>query len=173
MRPDAIETIAIVQTTLQELAREATSDYARHQANLCLMLLQSVAAELDSAAHDLVQDIAALREVLSLAQDALRTLPDAEARALAEEVDGALAEGHGTDLRLSTLRRQGDRLRALLERFLCLCEDAAGTPAYDALAPARLAAYSHLQQAALRGWTFWDASSFREALARWRAQAAR
>jgi len=168
MRPHAAETIAIVQAALQELAREASSDYGRAQVNLCLMLLQSVAAELDSAAHDLFHDLADLRDVLSTARAALVAAALPAGEALIAEIDGALAEPSADDLRLSSLRARRERLLALLERFLCLCEDAAGTPAYDELLPARWAAYDHLRRAALRGWSFWDVSSFREVLARWR-----
>ena len=171
MRPGQGEVIAIVQSTLQELGREAPSDYARYQANLCLMLLQSLAAELDSAAHDLASDIAALGDVLSQARDALRSLPDAAARALAEEVGPALAARDAPDLRLSSLGQRRERLLALLERFLCLCEDRLGAPGAESLLPVRRAAYRLLRRMALRGWCFWDASSFREALARWRQEA--
>ncbi len=172
-RPDAAETIAIVQAALQDLAREAASEYARAQANLCLMLLQSLLAELDTAAHDLASDIASLRRVLSRAGEALASLADGEARSLAADIGRGLEEpGDPSDLRLSTLRARRERLLALLERFLCLCEERADAPDHDTLLEARRQAYGFLRRAALRGWTFWDASSFREAVARWREAAA-
>ncbi|HXG42115.1 MAG TPA: hypothetical protein VNL95_05245 [Dehalococcoidia bacterium] len=168
MRPDQRESVLVVQGVLQELAREVSTDYARSQANMCLLLLQSVISEMDSAVHDLVQDTAALRELLAEARVALASLPDTEAADLAAAIGAALEEAPPDDLRLSSLRPRRERLLGLLERFLCLCEDRLGTSGAEALGPVRSSAYRLLRRMALRGWSFWDVGSFREALVGWR-----
>ncbi len=171
MRPDERESILVVQGVLQDLAREVSTDYARSQASTCLLLLQSLLAEMDSAVHDLAQDVAALRRLLADARGALVSLPDDEASRLAADIASALEEAPPDDLRLSSLRPRRERLMGLLERFLCLCEDRQGMPDAEALEPVRGAAYRLLRRMALRGWCFWDVGSFREVLVRWRSAA--
>jgi hypothetical protein len=119
------------------------------------MLMESIIGELQASAGRPAGDDGPLRQVLAAGAEAMRGLDDA----LAGDIDRALADD------------AGERLPALLERLLIVCEDAAASgEARPALAAARSQAYEHLRAVAGRGWSFWDMLSFRERITRLRRE---
>ncbi len=135
------------------------------------MLLESIANEWDTAAETLHADNQRLGELLAQAATAIRSLAGAGARlaALAEQIEDALNQPADDSLAISRLTARNQRLRAVLEETLVVLEDAAGQPGLAALLPLREAIYRHLRSVAARGWSFWDALSFRERMAKLRA----
>ncbi len=164
MRPNDLEVLRLLEAVVLELGGEIPSAYGRAQAQFMFMLLETVASGWDEAVHHLYHDNRELAALLAQAQEALGRVPQdrPEVAALRQELPQVLARDTGEDLRLSTLEERHRQLMGALERFLCLCEDVAGEPAYEPLMPLRAQAYHHLRRAAVRGWTFWDALSFRE-----------
>jgi hypothetical protein len=127
------------------VAPELTTDYARSQVGSAVGLLQYLAAHVDGAAQDLLDEHADLAGALGAAAPALaRAGHDALAsRAL------ALAAEAAPDVRLSTLERRTAALQEALLDALLVAEPAveAGD---DALAPARDAVRAALARANAR-----------------------
>ena len=111
----------------------------------------------------LVRDNEALRGILADGREALQSAPDGNGRAasLVREIDGELRSGGDGSLAIS-LTAENNRLRERLASFLELAEDTAGDNEWADLRPAREAAYRHLREVSLRGWSFFDVSGFRE-----------
>ena len=166
MRPTAVEALRGLQGVLaSDIGREVQSLFGQDALQTSQMLLEMLANELDGAADSLYHDNEALAGVLAGAAGAVRAL-DA---ALPEETRAALAEETDTSLTLSALSARNGRLRALMERLLVVCEEAAAGEEHAELMAVRADAYRHLRDVAGRGWSFWDMLSFRERMARFRA----
>jgi hypothetical protein len=160
---------AIQGAVAETLAPELRTLFAVEAAQAVSMLIESLAAEWDTAAETLVRDNEDLRQVLSEARQALAGVRNEKAGTLVIEIDGVLGQAGGGSLAVSSLTHENDLLRGRLAMFLELAEDADGDAAV--LEPARRAAYRHLRRVALRGWSFFDVSGFRERVIAARAEA--
>jgi len=158
MRPNTIEALRGIQQGLAAaLALEAGPAFAQDAVRTSQMLLESVIGELAMGDANAAADGAALREILAPAAEAVRGLDGA----LADDMTAALAEPSAAV----------EGLSCLLERLLVVCEDAVGSgTAEERLLAVRSDAYRHLRGVAARGWSFWDMASFRERMARLRAE---
>ncbi len=150
---------------------ELQSMFAQDAVQTMQMLLESLGNEWDVAAETLSRDNQRLRELLSQARAAIESLSpqDGELKGLSEQIGKGLDEAPSPSLALSHLTADNERLRALLERVLVACEDAADGPQWEPLLDVRGEIYRHLREVAARGWSFWDALSFRERMAQLRA----
>ena len=175
MRPTAVEVIRGIQGTLMGVvAPELHSMFAQDTGQTMQMLLESLANEWDTAAETLSSDNTRLRDLLSQAAAAIRSLRhrDDGLVALAEEIEAGLNVPPEESVAVSRLSARNAQLLALLERTLVACEDADGQPQFEALRPVRQSIYHHLRNVAGRGWSFWDVLSFRERMAGLRADTA-
>jgi len=174
------------------IAPEVKSLFALDTLQTAQMLLELLASEWDTAAETLAGDNETLTGILGRAEPVLRdrggdlaaladeiagalgkpSRPSLALSALADEIAGALGKPSRPSLALSALSARNGELRLLLERVLVACEEAVGDPAGEALMPLRAETYGHLREAAVRGWSFWDAVSFRERMAQVRAEKA-
>jgi hypothetical protein len=159
-----LESLRAIQAALAEImAPELTSPYAQDAAQTVQMLIESLAAEWNTAAADLQADNSALRALLART----RTLfagPGGNDRtaSLVTVIDDAIKAPPAASPALHDLRNENESLRGALERALEALEDMAVDGAPEKVLAVRSAVYSHLRQAALRGWSFWDVASFRE-----------
>ena len=171
MRPDGVESLRAIQGAVAEaLAPELRTLFAEEAAGAVGMLIESLAAEWDTAAETLVRDNEMLRIVLGEARSGLATLSNERAPTLVKEIDGVLGQAGDGSLAVSSLTLENNQLRERLAAFLELAEDADGSPEAEALAPGREAAYRHLREVAVRGWSFFDVSGFRERMMQARAE---
>jgi len=172
VRPSAIEALRGVQEALlSTVAPELQTMLAQDTVQTVQMVLESLAAEWDTAADTLFRDNRRLGELLSQAREAVQAIPDVdpEMSALLKDIESVLEEPPEESLALSKLAQRNERLRGLLERTLVWLEDREGAPEFAPLMSLRNAIYMHLRQVAARGWSFWDVFSFRERMARLRA----
>jgi len=170
MRPTAAESIRAIQAAIaDQILPELTTPFAQEAASASNMLLESLAAEIDTAAQDLRDDNEALRAVLTHARDTLGQSNE-NAQRIVNLIDGVLDQAGDGSITVSGLATQNDRLRAVLEQLLELIEDTNGEPGRESLAPVREEAYRHLRIVAVRGWSFFDVSGFRERIVKARAE---
>jgi hypothetical protein len=157
MRPNRIEALRGAQQGLAAaLATEAGPAFIEDAVRTSQMLLESVIGEL-AGGDGGAANSEALRGILARAAEATR----AHDTALAGEIAAAAPDESAG----------GETLSRLLERFLVACEDAlAAGVAGQPLLTVRAEAYGHLRRVAASGWSFWDMASFRERMARLRAQ---
>ncbi len=175
MRPDAVEVLRGLQgALLGTVMPEVQSLFVQDTLQSSQMLLEMLANEWDSAADTLSRDNEALAEMLGRAGAAMRSLPgqDKEMQRLADDIVASVAAPAKVSLTISALTARNYQLRSLLERAVVACEDAVGEKGREALLALRAEMYGHLREVAIRGWSFWDALSFRERMARLRAGAA-
>lgn len=173
MRPTGLESLRGLQAALAEtLIPELTSVHAQDAAQTMAMLLESLAAEADNAVADVTADIATVEHLLENALTPLARLSERneERDAIVSEIDGVLREAGDGSLIVSSLTARNNRLRAVLERLLCLLEDLSGEAGGEVTEPLRRDVYGHLRRLAVRGWCFWDVASFRERIVRARAE---
>lgn len=164
MRPNGPESIRAVQAALAEvIAPELTSPFAQDAAQTLQMLLESLAAEWDTAAEQLRRDNETLGRLLSVSRDAMKSAPDRNENFLAtvSEIERRLREEPGASIAVSALAARNDALRETLQQILMAFEDTAGQPGFAAIESTREEIYQHLRRVASRGWSFWDVSSFR------------
>ena len=169
MKPATVESLRGIQAAMTEaIVPELSSAFAQDTAQTIQMLIESLAGEIDTAAEDLHADNRELRQIMSQARETLAGRNE-DAASLVHQIDEVLvrSETEEESLRLSSLTARNDQLRAVLEKVLMYLEDTAGQT--DSLQPLRQAAYAHLRRVAVRGWSFWDLMSFRERMARARA----
>ena len=172
MRPTGVEGLrGIQEALLSTIVPELQTALAQDTVQTMQMLMESIANEWDTAAETLYTDNQRLSELLAQAAAAIRSLPGAAAELalVADEIEGALNEPRDDSLAISRLTARNERLRAVLEETLVVLEDAADQLALAALLTVREAIYRHLRSVAARGWSLWDALSFRERMARLRA----
>jgi hypothetical protein len=168
MRPNATESLRAVQAALAEvIAPELTSAFALDASQTVQMLVESLAAECDTAAETLNGDNETLRSLLSGALEALQTLPGRNERVapIVTEIEKHLREDRPTSLVLSDLSSRNGSLRATLETVVVAFEEITGSPESQEIDAVRTRIYEHLKDVAARGWSFWDVSSFREKMA--------
>ena len=161
MKPSGVELVRAVQGAVGEvLAPEITSPHAEEAARTIAMMLEALAAEWDAAAEDFVNDSHELERLLGHARDALIRLTDSNeyAALLVSDIDGVLGGPKPEGLRLSVLSARHNDLNGVLERVLAFIE---ANGESRVTADARSQIYAHLRTVAVRGWSFWDAASFR------------
>jgi len=169
MRPNGTESIRAIQAAMMEsLAPELQSEFARNTLQTIQMLLESLAVEWDTAAADQHKDNAALALLLSESAAAISALPAPNDRlaSFVPEIEGILTAPRHESLVISQVVARSKELGAVTERLLACFEDVIDDPECASLRPAREAIYGHLRGVAARGWSFWDAASFRERMAR-------
>jgi hypothetical protein len=163
VRPNGLEAIRAVQSALAEtIAPELISPFAQDAAQTLQMLLESIAAEWDTAAEQLHRDN---ETVARLLDDARKALPPASPRnesllAIVSQIEQRLSEDGPASVAISALASRNEDLRETLEQTLMALENLADQPA-PAIESVRAAIYRHLREVATRGWSFWDVSSFR------------
>ena len=165
MRPTPTESLSAIQGAISEqLVPEISSLFALEATTAITMLCESLAGEADTLAEDLVAGNARLRDVLSSARDALRS--NGIGATLVSQIDGVLHEGGDRRLAISILSEENDRLSEALAQLLELIEERDD----DSLAQVRRAAYHHLRRVAIRGWSYFDVSGFRQRIIEARAE---
>lgn len=165
MRPTASESLRAIQGAVAEqLTPELSSLFAIEASTAVTMLCESLAAEADTLAEDLAADNTRLREVLASARGVLQG--NGIAPGLVSHIDGVLQEAGDRRLAVSSLSDEHNRLSEALARLLELIEDGRD----GSLAEVRRAAYLHLRRIAVRGWTFFDVSAFRQRIIEARAE---
>ncbi len=173
MRPTPGESLRAIQSAIAEqLTPELSSLFAEEAASAATMLAESLFAEWDTLAEDLRADNARLRKILGSARDALSRVNRSNelAAALVNKIDGVLAQAGDDRLTVSSLGAENDRLSEALAELLELIEDKDGEPGFEGLAPVRAEVYLHLRRVAVRGWSYFDISGFRERIIKARAE---
>ena len=179
MRPTPAESLRAIQTALAEqLTPEISSLFAAEASTAITMLAESLIAESDTLAEDLLADNIRLREILTSARHLILPSPAHGRRAggegtsngidaiLVSQIDGVLQEAGDRRLAISSLSEDNDRLNDVLAQLLELIEDRED----ETLAPVRRAAYRHLRRVACRGWSYFDVSGFRQRIIEARAE---
>jgi len=166
VRPTGLESIRAAKAALAEVIfPELTSAFAQDVAQTVQMLLESLAGEWDSAPANLQHDNEALLQLLGAAREALKGAGRNESISSAvTEVEDRLGD-RSDGLSLAELTARNDALRATLERILIVLEDITGAPGSEAIDAVRRDIYAHLRSVAVRGWSFWDITSFRGRMA--------
>lgn len=165
MRPNAAESLRAIQSAVAEqLVPEISSLFAIEATTAITMLCESLAAEADTLAEDLLADNARLREILAAARDVLRR--NGIGATLVSQIDGVLHEGGDRRIAISVLSEENDRLSESLAQLLELIEERND----ESLAQVRRAAYHHLRRVAVRGWSYFDVSGFRQRIVEARAE---
>ena len=123
MRPGREEMLAGVRRALVEfVAPEVSSVYARTELGYAINLIGALAKESEDAVASLVEENAALRQLL---REAGRRLGDSSlAASLVAELQAIELPPRSPDLRLSALRDENGRLFEVFVRFQAACEDA-------------------------------------------------
>lgn len=171
MRPTIAESLRAIQGAIAEqLTPELSSLFAMEAATAASMLAESLLGEWDTLAEDLRADNARLREIVAAARDVLRS--NEAAGSLVGKIDGVLARAGDERLAISSLSSENDQLSDALADLLELIEDTLGEPGTESLAPVRAQAYRHLRGVALRGWSYFDISGFRERIIKARTELA-
>jgi len=173
MRPTGTEALRAVQTALTEvIGPELQTAFAQDTAQMLQMLLESVITEFDGAAQDLVDDnatLASLLEDFRTAASATGSTSQELSNAIKESGE-ALARPDPGSIAISDLAARNKGLRAALETAVQALERVFDDAERESLAPVRGAMYRHLREVAGRGWSFWDAASFREYMMKHRAE---
>lgn len=125
MRPNSVEVLQGIQGTLMTYIQpEVQSDYARTELMLVNMLLGIVANQWDGSAQVLVDDNAALRDLVSDATKVLGSQPADGAGELVDEL-AALAAETDASVRIGELSAANDRLRNGVARLGVLLQSSA------------------------------------------------
>lgn len=175
MRPDGLEAIRAVQTGLAEvIVPELQTPFAQDTAQMLNMLLESIAGEWDGRVADLRRDNETVVALLSRLRDAVQGSDGITGGFTSEieAIDDVLPEAGEESLLASDLAARNRRLNEVLEPALQRIEDVTGEAGHEVLGPIRADIYRHLRDVASRGWSFWDMASFREYMARHRADSA-
>jgi hypothetical protein len=153
------------------LGPEIRTPFAQEAAQAVSMLVESLAAEWDTAVEDLLADNDALRDILTRAGEAVTACPRNDMTAgTVKEIEAALAVDREGRLSISALAAENDALRSALATLLEMAEDMREEPGFEPLTPVRAGAYRHLREVAVRGWSFFDVSGFRERIVRARSE---
>jgi hypothetical protein len=164
MRPTGIESIRAIQSALADvLAPALTSSFAQDAAQTLQMLLESLAAEWDSAADELRRDNETLAKLLMSSREAIKSASDGNEKlaAAVSEIEHRLSEDAADSIAIPALSFRNDALRGTLEQTLMAFEDIAAEQTSAGITSVRGDIYGHLRDVASRGWSFWDVSSFR------------
>jgi hypothetical protein len=174
MRPNGIESVRAIQSALVEvIAPELTSPFAQDAAQTLQMLLESLAAEWDSAADHLRRDNETLAELLKASREAMKSASNGnKSFAVAvSEIEQRLSEDVADSIAVTALSFRNDALRGTLEQTLMAFEDMTAEQTSAGITAVRAAIYRHLRDVSSRGWSFWDVSSFRGKMTEIRAAA--
>lgn len=172
MRPNAVESLRGIQNAImQNILPELQTLFAQDTAQVSQMLIESLVAEWDAAAHHLHQDNQTMSHILSQARQAVAALTtgNVQAASLVKEIDRVLSAPADSSLTISKLTERNNALKSALEDTLELIEDLADAPGAQTLLPVRRDAYNHLRRVAVRGWSVFDLLSFREKMAQVRS----
>ena len=164
MRPNGIESIRGIQSGLADVIAPAlTSPFAQDAVQTLQMLLESLAAEWDSAADQLRRDNKTLEELLMSSREAIKSGSDGNESfsAAVSEIEQRLSEDVTDSIAIPALSFRNDALRGTLEQTLMAFEDTTAEQTSAGITAVRGAIYGHLRDVASRGWSFWDVSSFR------------
>jgi hypothetical protein len=167
MKPGDLATLRGVQAAINEtLVPELQSAYAQDAAQTLNMLLESLAASLDTAVEDLVRNNNAVRDLLREAITVFSGGAGNEQRLdLVKRCEEAIAVPPAARLLVSELTAESEALRGALEQVLVALEDIAAGSANRPAMKLRKSIYAHLRTEAAAGWSFWDIASFRERMA--------
>jgi predicted nucleic acid-binding Zn-ribbon protein len=174
VRPSGIESIRAIQSALADLIAPAlTSPFALDAAQTLQMLLESLAADWDSAADQLRRDNETLAELLMSSREAIKSASDGNESfaAAVSEIEQRLSEDVADSIAIPALSSRNDALRGTLEQTLMAFEDITAEQTSAAITSVRGDIYGHLRDVASRGWSFWDVSSFRAKMTAIRAAA--
>ena len=164
MRPSGIESIRAIQSALADvIAPELTSPFAQDAVQTLQMLLESLAADEESAADQLRRDNKTLAELLMSSREAMKLAADGNESfsAAVSEIEQRLSEDVADSIAISALSFRNNALRGTLEQTLMAFEDITGEQTSAGITSVRGDIYGHLRDVAARGWSFWDVSSFR------------
>jgi hypothetical protein len=166
MRPTATESLRAIQSAVAErFTPELSSLFAIEASTAVTMLCESLAAEADLEVENLVTDNDRLRNILSSAREALAS--NANAATLVSQLDGVLQESGDGPLSISRLSEVNGRLSEALAQLLESIEDNGED---KSLTKIRSSAYRHLRRVAVRGWSYFDVSGFRQRIIEARAE---
>jgi FtsZ-binding cell division protein ZapB len=156
---------------MEGVTPEIQSEFAHSVMQTIQMLLESLAALWDTEVEDLHRDNRRLVDLLSESARAIGALVrrNNTLTSFVSEIEGVMTDEDQQSLVVSAMRTRNDQLRAILERVLVAFEEVTDDNAYAGLLPVRRHVYRHLREVAVRGWSFWDAASFRERIARERS----
>ncbi|HMF86926.1 MAG TPA: hypothetical protein VK575_02525 [Gemmatimonadaceae bacterium] len=174
MRPTGIESIRAIQSALADvIAPELTSPFAQDATQTLQMLLESLAAEWDSAADQLRRDNETLAELLRSSREAIESASDGNKSfsAVVSEIEQRLSEDVADSIAIPALSFRNDALRRTLEQTLMAFEDITAEQTSAGITAVRGTIYGHLRDVASLGWSFWDVSSFRGKMTEIRAAA--
>lgn len=174
MRPNGLESVRAIQSALADVIAPAlTLPFAQDAAQVLQMLLESLAAEWDSAADQLRRDNETLAELLMSSREAIKLASDGNESlaAAVSEIEQRLSEDVAGSIAIPVLSLRNNALRGTLEQTLMAFEDITGEQTSVAITSVRGDIYSHLRDLASRGWSFWDVSSFRGRMTALRAAA--
>ena len=175
MRPTIAESLRAIQGAITEqLTPELTSLFAIESASAASMLVESLIGDWDTLAEDLSIDNTRLREILGAGRDALQSIAGSNEVEddLVSKIDRVLAQAGDMRLAISSLSSENDQLNDALADLLELMEGTDGEPGHENFAPVRAQAYRHLRHVAVRGWSYFDISGFRERIIKARAELA-
>jgi hypothetical protein len=174
MRPNGSESIRAIQSALADVIAPALpSPFAQDAAQTLQMLLESLAAEWDSAADQLRRDNKAIEELLISSREAMKPAADGNESfsAAVSEIEQRLSEDVADSIAIPALSFRNDTLRGTLEQTLMAFEDMTADQTSAGITAVRGAIYGHLRDVASRGWSFWDVASFRGRMTEIRAAA--
>jgi hypothetical protein len=149
MRPYPEEVLRAIQSgVVAHFAPELKSAYGQAQFAFSMLLFTIVQRDFDSAAADLVEANAALRELIASVGAALPNVNRDDARVVASAVADLPAPA--PSLRLSALRAENEALRQIICQLTPLIEPADDDPALAVLKPVREKIYAYLSADARR-----------------------
>lgn len=124
MRPDPPKVLSgVAMTLLTQVMPEIQSPFGVQTVSLAGGLAMMVAEEFDRAASRLVEENAAVLEILQRARGVIHE------GGIEEKLETAMGELPGSDLRVSALQAENDRLRGLLIEVHVAAEAAPGAEA--------------------------------------------
>jgi hypothetical protein len=149
MRPYPEELQRAIQAVMMgHFAPELTSAFSQREMGIVLLLFNIAQRSADTAVPDLIDENAALRELLNEIANSLAAVDRPGARTAVETI--ATLPGATDSLRLSALRAENDTLRGALAAFAPLIEPAADDPSLAPVREVRTKVYAHLKSDAQR-----------------------
>jgi hypothetical protein len=171
MRPTPIESLRGIQAALAEaVTPEMQTEFGLGVVQTLQMLLESLASDWDTAAADLHKENQTMAALLSKCSDDIQALPgNNQLSTFVPEIKQMLDADQDQSLAISSLTLRNNDLWSLGERLLVKLEMVIDDPAYAEMQTVRKDVYGALRKRATSGWSFWDAASFRERMAKERS----
>jgi hypothetical protein len=144
-----------------------STPFAEEAAQAATMMAESLAGEWDTAVEDLVADNSVLRKILEKGRGELAGTGNDKVADTVKEIESALSTPRAMSFRVSDLTAENESLRAGLASLLESLED---LETRGEGREVRRDAYRHLRRVAVRGWSFFDVSGFRERIVQARAE---